>query len=150
MDRASRLDAAELLHDALDGRPARKSTSELSCPPRHRADEVIRFPHGSRRHLAQLVDVRIAQVVDVRLRRRDDDLLFPRVLTDPRDALAPLLGFGRRTPGTEGSAHLVVRHPQHLRVAVRRGLHEIEVLHLADVLYGHSTVGLQLQYFVQQ
>ena len=82
MDRASRLDAAELLHDALDGRPARKSTSELSCPPRHRADAVIRFPHGSRRHLAQ--------VIDVRLRRRDDDLLFPRVLTDPRDALAPL------------------------------------------------------------
>ena len=32
MDRASRLDdAAELLHDALDGRPAWKSTSELSC-----------------------------------------------------------------------------------------------------------------------
>ena len=57
---------------------------------RHRADAVIRLPHGSRRHLAQLVDVRIAQVVDVRLRRRDDDLLFPRVLTDPRDALAPL------------------------------------------------------------
>ena len=62
MDRASRLDAAELLHDALD----------------------------RRRHLAQLVDVRIAQVIDVRLGRRDDDLLFPRVLTDPRDALAPL------------------------------------------------------------
>ena len=62
MDRASSLDAAELLHDALD----------------------------RRRHLAQIVDVRIAQVIDVRLRRRDDDLLFPRVLTDPRDALAPL------------------------------------------------------------
>ena len=90
MDRASRLDAAELLHDALDGRPARKSTSELSCPPRHRADAVIRFPHGSRRHLAQLVDVRIAQVIDVRLRRRDDDLLFPRVLTYPGDALPSL------------------------------------------------------------
>ena len=62
IDKGSRLDAAELLHDALDGR----------------------------RHLAQLVDVRIAQVIDVRLGRRDDDLLFPRVLTDPRDALAPL------------------------------------------------------------
>ena len=64
MDRGSgRLhDAAELLYDALDGR----------------------------RHLAQLVDVRIAQVIDVRLRRRDDDLLFPRVLTYPGDALPSL------------------------------------------------------------
>ena len=62
MDRASRLDAAELLHDALD----------------------------RRRHLAQLVDVRIAQIVDVRLGSCDHDLLRARVLTDPRDALPSL------------------------------------------------------------
>ena len=90
MDRASSLDAAELLHDALDGRPARKSTSELSCPPRHRADAVIRFPHGSRRHLAQLVDVRIAQIIDVRIRSGHHDLLLARVLTNPRDTLTTL------------------------------------------------------------
>ena len=64
MDRASGLDAAELLHDALD----------------------------RRRHLAQLVDVRIAQIIDVcrRVWRRDHDLFFPWVLTDPRDALPSL------------------------------------------------------------
>ena len=62
MDRASGLDAAELLHDALD----------------------------RRRHLAQLVDVRVAQIVDVRLRSGNHDLLFPRVLRNPRDALPSL------------------------------------------------------------
>ena len=62
MDRASRLDAAELLHDAF----------------------------YRRRHLAQLVDVRVAQVVDVSIRSRDHDLLFPWILTDPRDALPSL------------------------------------------------------------
>ncbi len=62
MDRASSLDAAELLHDALDGR----------------------------RHLAQLVDVRIAQLVDVRLRSRDHDLLLARILRNPSDALPSL------------------------------------------------------------
>ena len=60
MDRASRLDAAELLHDAF----------------------------YRRRHLAQLVDVRVAQIIDVRL--SDHDLLLARVLTDPRDALPSL------------------------------------------------------------
>ena len=62
MDRASSLDAAELLHDALD----------------------------RRRHLAQIVDVRIAQVIDVRLRRRDNDLLLARILRNPSDALPSL------------------------------------------------------------
>ena len=63
MDRASRLDdAAELLHDAF----------------------------YRRRHLAQLVDVRVAQVVDVRLRSSDHDLLLARVLGDARDALPSL------------------------------------------------------------
>ena len=62
MDRASRLDAAELLHDALDGR----------------------------RHLAQLVDVRIAQIIDVRIRSGHHDLLLARVLTNPRDTLTTL------------------------------------------------------------
>ena len=62
MDRASSLDAAELLHDALD----------------------------RRRHLAQIVDVRIAQVIDVRLRSGHDDLLLARVLTNPRDTLTTL------------------------------------------------------------
>ena len=60
MDKASRLDAAELLHDALDGR----------------------------RHLAQLVDVRVAQIINVSI--CDDDPLLARVLRNPRDALAPL------------------------------------------------------------
>ena len=107
MDRASRLDAAELLHDAFYRRSVWTSTSELGIrhramllrgqrrvdgvePPRPRADAVIRLPHGSRRHLAQLVDVRVAQIVDVRLRSRDHDLLLARVLTDPRDTLTTL------------------------------------------------------------
>ena len=65
-------------------------------PPRHRADAVIRLPHGSRRHLAQLVDVRVAQIVDVRLRSRDHDLLLARVLAYPRDALPSLQRFRGR------------------------------------------------------
>ena len=54
IDKGSRFDAAELLHDAF----------------------------YRRRHLAQ--------IIDVRLRRRDDDLLFPWILTNPRDALPSL------------------------------------------------------------
>ena len=107
MDRASRFDdAAELLHDAFYRRPVWTSTSELGIHAIERCcygDNVasmawnlhaieqrcgardIWLPHRSRRHLAQLIDVRVAQIVDVRL--SDHDLLFPRVLTDPRDAL---------------------------------------------------------------
>ena len=88
MDRASRLDAAELLHDALD----------------------------RRRHLAQLVDVRVAQIIDVSI--CDHDLFFPRVLTDPRDALSSLQRLCGRTPRTEGSTHFIIGHPQHFRVAI--------------------------------
>ena len=62
MDRASSLDAAELLHDALD----------------------------RRRHLAQIIDVRIAQIIDVSIRRGNHDLLLARVLTNPRDTLTTL------------------------------------------------------------
>ena len=61
MDRASRLDAAELLHDAF----------------------------YRRRHLAQVIDVRVAQIIDISV-WSGHDLLFPWILTDPRDALPSL------------------------------------------------------------
>ena len=122
MDRASRLDAAELLHDALD----------------------------RRRHLAQLVDVRVAQVIDVcrSIRSGNHDLLFARVLTYARDALSSLQRLCGRAARTEGLTHFIVRHPQHFTMTIGRGLHQIEVLHLADVFDGNSSVGLELQYFV--
>ena len=91
MDRASGLDAAELLHDAF----------------------------YRRRHLAQLVDVRVAQVIDVRLGSSDHDLLLARVLTNPRDALSSLQRFRGRPAGPEALPHFIVGHPQHLTMAVR-------------------------------
>ena len=111
MDRASGLDAAELLHDAFYRRPVWTSTSELGIHAIERCcygDNVasmawnlhaieqrcgardIWLPHRSRRHLAQLVDVRVAQVIDVRLGSSDHDLLLARVLGDARDALPSL------------------------------------------------------------
>ena len=119
IDKGSRLDAAELLHDALDGR----------------------------RHLAQLVDVRVAQIIDVSI--CDHDLFFPRVLTDPRDALSSLQRLCGRTPRTEALPHLIVGHTQHFTMTIGRGLHQVEVLHLADVFDGDSSVGLELQDLIQ-
>ena len=77
----------------------------------------IWLPHRSRRHLAQLVDVRVAQIVDVRV--CDHDLLFARVLTYARDALSSLQRLCGRAARTEGLTHFIVRHPQHFTMAIR-------------------------------
>ena len=113
MDRASRLDAAELLHDAF----------------------------YRRRHLAQLVDVRIAQIIDVSF-WSDHDLLLARVLADPRDALPSLQRFCGRPAGPEALPHLIIGHTKHFTMTVRRRLHQVKVLHLADIFDGDSSVRL--------